>query len=62
MEDVTVIGTLPPLKAISPYCEALVSSLSRSAKVNFISFRKIYPEFLYPGGTKHAGITDFNPS
>lgn len=61
MGDITIIGTWPPLKGISPYCEALVSSLSRSAKINFISFRKIYPEFLYPGGTKHSGITDFSP-
>lgn len=46
---VTIIGTYPPLKGISAYCERFSSSLSHKIEVEFISFKSIYPEFLYPG-------------
>lgn len=49
---VTLIGTLPPIKGISPYCLDLLKSISNKADIEFIGFNKIYPEFLYPGGTK----------
>lgn len=49
---VTLIGTLPPLKGISPYCQELLKSLSEKTEVEFIGFKKLYPDFLYPGGTK----------
>lgn len=48
----TLIGTLPPVKGLSPYCQELLKSLSKKIKVEFISFKKLYPDFLYPGGTK----------
>lgn len=48
----TLIGTLPPIKGISPYCNELLNSLSKSIEVEFIGFEKLYPDFLYPGGTK----------
>ena len=48
---VTLIGTLPPIKGISPYCQELLESLSKKVKVEFIGFKKLYPDFLYPGGT-----------
>ena len=49
---VTLIGTLPPIKGLSPYCNGLLKSLSKNTEVEFIGFKELYPEFLYPGGTK----------
>lgn len=49
---ITMIGTLPPLKGISPYCLELVRALSKHVEIEFIGFKSLYPEFLYPGGTK----------
>jgi len=52
---VTLIGTLPPIKGLSPYCNELLKSLSKNIKTEFIGFKKLYPDFLYPGGTKVPG-------
>ncbi|MDI6832121.1 MAG: glycosyltransferase [Actinomycetota bacterium] len=49
--DVTLIGTLPPLKGISPYCAELASILSEHLEIEFIDFKRLYPEILYPGKT-----------
>ncbi|GEM_PF-48671 len=49
---ISMIGTLPPIKGVSDYCIELSQALSKHIEVDFISFKKIYPEFLYPGGTK----------
>jgi len=49
---ISMIGTLPPIKGVSDYCIELSQSMSKYIDVDFISFKKIYPEFLYPGGTK----------
>jgi len=46
-----MIGTLPPLKGISPYCADYALTLAEEAQVDFINFKKLYPETLYPGGT-----------
>jgi len=54
---ITLIGTLPPIKGLSPYCQELLKSLTKSIEIEFIGFKKLYPEFLYPGGTK---ISDKN--
>jgi glycosyltransferase involved in cell wall biosynthesis len=51
---VTLIGTLPPIKGISSYCQELLQALSKCAEIEFIGFRKLYPDFIYPGGTKVA--------
>ncbi|NYZ78921.1 glycosyltransferase family 4 protein [Candidatus Micrarchaeota archaeon] len=48
---VTMIGTLPPIKGMSPYCQELVKSVSGHVEVEFIGFKKLYPDFLYPGGS-----------
>ncbi|NYT11114.1 MAG: glycosyltransferase family 4 protein [Methanomassiliicoccales archaeon] len=50
--SIVMIGTLPPLKGISPYCLELLKSLSKKIRIDFIGFKSLYPEFLYPGGTK----------
>ena len=47
---VSVLGTLPPIRALSSYCFELTRSLSQICEVEFLSFKKIYPAFLYPGG------------
>src|SRR4030042_115554 len=50
LKNIVIFGSLPPLRALSSYCLELSISLSRICNVNFISFRSIYPSFLYPGG------------
>ena len=47
---VAVLGTLPPIKALSSYCFEFANALSDICDVNFLSFKSIYPSFLYPGG------------
>jgi len=49
---VTLIGTLPPLKGNSYYCEKLATTLSKRIQLDFFSFKSLYPNFIYPGGTK----------
>ena len=52
INSVSLFGTLPPIKGISAYCIEQANCLSRKLKVEFNSFSSIYPELLYPGGTK----------
>jgi glycosyltransferase involved in cell wall biosynthesis len=47
---VTMLGSLPPLRGISGFCQELALSVSRLVPVEFVSFKAIYPRFLYPGG------------
>lgn len=49
---VDLIGTLPPLKAISPYCFQLANALSKKVTLEFTTFKRIIPDFLYKGGTR----------
>ena len=58
---VTLIGTLPPIKGPSPYCLGLLNSLSKHIFVEFISFKKLYPDFLYPGGGSKVGDNKYVP-
>lgn len=46
-----MIGTLPPIKGISEYCLEQTRSLAKEIEIDFINFKSIYPEFLYPGGS-----------
>ncbi|MFW6113693.1 MAG: glycosyltransferase, partial [Actinomycetota bacterium] len=48
---VTLVGTLPPIKGISPYCAEYARTLAEQTEVEFLNFKKLYPEKLYPGGT-----------
>lgn len=59
-DTITVIGTLPPIKGISPYCSELALELAETQKVEFINFRSIYPEWLYPGGTRSDDLYPVN--
>ena len=45
-----MLGTFPPLRGLSSYCFELASAVARQIDVEFISFKKLYPGFLYPGG------------
>ncbi len=49
---ITMFGTLPPLKGNAYYCWHLSDALAKKIDVEFFSFSKLYPEFLYPGGTQ----------
>ena len=49
IKQVAMLGSLPPLRALSPYCLGLANAMAEAVKVEFISFNKIYPGFLYPG-------------
>jgi glycosyltransferase involved in cell wall biosynthesis len=49
IKHVAMLGSLPPLRALSPYCLGLATAMAEAVKVEFISFDKIYPGFLYPG-------------
>lgn len=51
MKIITMVGTLPPIKGMSVYCVELLTAISKDIKVEFIGFKSIYPNFLYPGGT-----------
>lgn len=74
---VAMLGSFPPLRGISSYCLELASALVRRLEVVFLSFKHIYPAFLYPGGglaedhsfppefppglTVHRRLTWYNP-
>ena len=47
---VSILGTLPPIRALSSYCFELANAIAEKCRVEFISFKNIYPAFLYPGG------------
>ena len=47
---IALLGTLPPIRALSSYCYELTKALAPHFKIEFISFKSIYPSFLYPGG------------
>jgi glycosyltransferase involved in cell wall biosynthesis len=50
---VSVIGTLPPIRGVSPYTEHLVTALSRTglSSLEFVGFKAIYPRWAFPGGS-----------
>ena len=45
-----MLGSFPPLRAISGYCVEFALALAEFTQIRFLSFKKIYPAFLYPGG------------
>lgn len=47
---IAILGSFPPLRGISSYCLELAVALAAHSRVEFISFKHIYPGFLYPGG------------
>jgi glycosyltransferase involved in cell wall biosynthesis len=45
-----MLGSFPPLRGLSSYCLELALALADRVQVEFISFKKLYPGFIYPGG------------
>ncbi|UCF95670.1 MAG: glycosyltransferase family 4 protein [Desulfobacterales bacterium] len=45
-----MLGSYPPLRGLSSYCFEIARALADLVNVEFISFKKIYPGFIYPGG------------
>jgi glycosyltransferase involved in cell wall biosynthesis len=50
IKKIAMLGSFPPLRGLSSYCLEIASALARLVDVEFISFKKLYPSFLYPGG------------
>lgn len=48
---ITLIGPLPPIKAISPYFLHFSRDLAKKADLEIFTYKKIKPESLYGGGT-----------
>lgn len=57
LKTVTILGSLPPLRALSSYCLAFSNAISQTIRAEFISFKHIYPVFLYPGGDLREDYT-----
>ncbi len=61
---ISMLSTLPPIKGISPYTMGLVNEMSKNCEIIFFGFKKIYPEFLYPGksmtGEKVVNLKNVN--
>jgi glycosyltransferase involved in cell wall biosynthesis len=49
-KKIAMLGSYPPLRGLSSYCFEIADALAESINVEFISFKKLYPSFLYPGG------------
>lgn len=47
---IAMLGSMPPIRALSSYCLEFALAIAEICNVEFISFKKIYPNFLYPGG------------
>ncbi len=56
-KEITMVATLPPNKGVSDTSLEQVKHLKKHTKIHFIDFKQMYPEFLYPGGTKIKGAT-----
>ena len=56
-QSVTMVGALPPLKGNAYYSMSLCREMSKHITTEFISFKRLYPKFLYPGG-----VEDVDPS
>ena len=52
-----MLGSFPPLRGLSSYCLELSSSLADITRIEFISFKTMYPNFLYPGGDLKDDLT-----
>lgn len=50
VKKIAILGSFPPLRGLSSYCFEIAGALAESINVEFISFKKLYPGFLYPGG------------
>lgn len=58
----TLLSSLPPIKGISKYTAGLLGGFSKNGgtEIEALGFKNIYPEFLYPGGTKDDSLKPIN--
>jgi glycosyltransferase involved in cell wall biosynthesis len=49
-KKVAMLGSMPPLRALSSYCLELALAIAELGKIQFLSFKKLYPSMVYPGG------------
>ncbi len=49
-KKIAMLGSLPPIRALSSYCLELALAIAEKGKIQFISFKKLYPSIAYPGG------------
>ena len=61
LDVVTMVGALPPHKGNAYYSMSLARHMAERVSVDFIAFKRLYPEFLYPGGVSD-GDTAFSIS
>jgi glycosyltransferase involved in cell wall biosynthesis len=59
---IAMLGSFPPLRGLSSYCLEIAEALAASVNVEFISFKRMYPGFLYPGGDLKDDLTFPAPS
>ncbi|HTL52876.1 MAG TPA: glycosyltransferase [Planctomycetota bacterium] len=62
---IALVGTLPPWKGISPYCEALARALATAdpaTPLTFLDFDQLYPAGLYPGASMTAATPAIPPA
>ena len=57
MNKITILSSFPPIKGITPYTTELLKELDKKVKIQFIGFKDIYPEFVYPWWTKDNNLT-----
>jgi glycosyltransferase involved in cell wall biosynthesis len=48
-QSVAMLGSFPPLRGISGYCFELAGAMAKRCRVEFLSFKAMYPRCLYPG-------------
>jgi glycosyltransferase involved in cell wall biosynthesis len=46
----TMLGSMPPIGGISAYCLEICRALASNSQLEFISFKRMYPKALHPGG------------
>lgn len=51
---------MPPVKGISKYATALLDGFSSDVEIDVIAFNHMYPERLYPGGTKDESLRAYD--
>ena len=61
LPQIAMLGSLPPLRALSSYCVELTQALMTRLPIRFLSFKTIYPAFLYPGGALEDDTDPWDP-
>lgn len=62
MSKVTILTSTPPTKGISKYSVALIEALAEKQDVEVLSFRRMYPNALYPGGVYDQSLRPLKKS